>query len=118
VAEASIENAMEFDIFGGTQSIMDSEGKNASFGMLAKCSASMVGSSALNCRWRNNAGWHLLWSMETVDWDTSKGIRGRDSKNAVTNGYVAMTIGGDETSATGSVGSKRHCTRRGETSCA
>jgi hypothetical protein len=44
VAEASIENAMEFDIFGGTQSIMDSEGKNASFGMLAKCSASMVGS--------------------------------------------------------------------------
>jgi hypothetical protein len=44
--------------------------------------------------------------METVDWDISKGIWVRNSKNTVTNRYVAMTIGGDETSATGSVGRK------------
>ena len=39
VAETSVENAMEFDIFGGTKITVDSESKDTGGGELAKGSA-------------------------------------------------------------------------------
>jgi hypothetical protein len=88
---------------------MHSEGEYASNRILLEGSGALMerylGEKTFDRRRRNDAG-RNLGSMETVDWNVSKRVGCRNTKNAVTNRDVVVPICRDEMHVTGSVDNK------------